>query len=598
MGPLRLVKSFSGYKVNGFKFRTMAYGSDKPSPNCGVCVKGSNYVNGESDYFGRLVEVIQIQYPGWPVKSIVLFKCEWFDPRPGVGTKINPKYPSLVEVNEKKRYSGNDIFVLATQATQVYYVNYPSLRRDKQDWLVVIKIKARAIVDIPVSNNVEPLLAHRFLKTCTDAGNVEAYYTLGMGGWVPTQGKPEIFSSMDEKKAWLMEHQYGEMNPNDKFHWKRDRRGKRFGFVHYRSRPEAARAIQNLNNSLLFGKRIRLSMARFKPRNSFWRKVKPGGHNNTMTGEGKELKKKKDSEKIESSLRDSKEEDREDDNSLKKPGKIKRVKRVVHTEDLWKAKRCLVGTMNIVCSVRSLELRLQEWGLAEINVKRLDGKSYLLAFDNDELYTMLEDVNWSYLKEIFLEIKPWSEKARFVERATWVELQGLPLHCWNHETIKKVAEQWGEFEALGENANMLLDCERVSVLITTSYEKKIEETVELEVGDEVYMVRASELRFKDVSQVKIQEIGKGEGSSDRQTKDSSSEATSANRTEEVNSQSHREEKEEALNAVVLGNSKNNDNSYDLVETNSHLGESEMKGMEGRFHHCETLDLRISHSRLH
>ncbi|KAK8999234.1 hypothetical protein V6N11_070410 [Hibiscus sabdariffa] len=112
------------------------------------------------------------------------------------------------------------------------------------------------------------------------------------------------------------------------------------------------------------------------------------------------------------------------------------------------------------------------------------------------------------------------------------------------------------------------------------------------------MVRASELRFKDVSQVKIQEIGKGEGSSDRQTKDSSSEATSANRTEEVNSQSHREEKEEALNAVVLGNSKNNDNSYDLVETNSHLGESEMKGMEGRFHHCETLDLRISHSRLH
>ncbi|KAL4295349.1 hypothetical protein GQ457_12G002480 [Hibiscus cannabinus] len=103
-----------------------------------------------------------------------------------------------------------------------------------------------------------------------------------------------------------------------------------------------------------------------------------------MTEEGKELKKKKDSEKIESSLRDNKEEDREDDNSLKKPGKIKRVKGVVvHTEDLWKAKRCLVGTMNIVCSVRSLELRLQEWGLEEINVKRLDGKSYLLAFDND-----------------------------------------------------------------------------------------------------------------------------------------------------------------------------------------------------------------------
>ncbi|KAK8633865.1 hypothetical protein V6N13_014700 [Hibiscus sabdariffa] len=359
---------------------------------------------------------------------------------------------------------------------------------------------------------------------------------------------------------------------------------KRFGFVRYRSRPEAARAIQNMNNSLLFENKIRLSMARFKPRYSFWRKVKPGGHNDTMPGEEKEIKKKRDTEKIETSLTGSKEEDKKDKNNLKKPGKIKRVIGVVHSEDLWKVKRCLVGTMNIVCSVRSIELRRQEWGLAEISVKRMDGKSYLLAFVNDELYMMLEVVNRSYLKEIFLEIKPWAEKARYVERATWVELHGLPLHCWNHETIKKkVTGQWGKFEALGENANMKLDCERVSVLIGTSYEKKIEETVELEVGDEVYMVRASELGFKDVSQNKIQATEKEEGRPDRQTKDSSSEASSADRTVEVNSQSHREKKEDALNAAAFGNLKINDYSYDLVETNSHLGESEMKGMEDRIH---------------
>ncbi|KAE8688118.1 hypothetical protein F3Y22_tig00111000pilonHSYRG00126 [Hibiscus syriacus] len=136
--------------------RNPKYNIDVFLQPCGVCVKGSNYVNGESDYFGRLVKVIQIQYPGWPVNSIVLFKCEWFDSRPGVGTKINPKYPSLIEVNEKKIYNENDIFVLATQTTQVCYVNYSSLRRDKQDWLAIVKVKARAIVDIPISNNVEP----------------------------------------------------------------------------------------------------------------------------------------------------------------------------------------------------------------------------------------------------------------------------------------------------------------------------------------------------------------------------------------------------------------------------------------------------------
>ncbi|KAE8688117.1 hypothetical protein F3Y22_tig00111000pilonHSYRG00125 [Hibiscus syriacus] len=34
--------------------------------------------------------------------------------------------------------------------------NCPSLRRDKQDWLAIVKVKARAIMDIPISNNVEP----------------------------------------------------------------------------------------------------------------------------------------------------------------------------------------------------------------------------------------------------------------------------------------------------------------------------------------------------------------------------------------------------------------------------------------------------------
>ncbi|KAK8501550.1 hypothetical protein V6N12_057881 [Hibiscus sabdariffa] len=96
-----------------------------------------------------------------------------------------------------------------------------------------------------------------------------------------------------------------------------------------------------------------------------------------------------------------------------------------------------------------------------------------------------------------------------------------------------------------------------------------------------------ESSLRDSKEVNIQATGKGEGRSDCQTKDSISEATSANRSEEVNSQSHREEKEEALNAAVLENSKNNDYCYDLGETNCHLGESEMQGMEDRSHLCET-----------
>ena len=35
------------------------------------------------------------------------------------------------------------------QVAQVYYVFYPSLKRDKSDWLAVCKVKARLMVNVP-----------------------------------------------------------------------------------------------------------------------------------------------------------------------------------------------------------------------------------------------------------------------------------------------------------------------------------------------------------------------------------------------------------------------------------------------------------------
>ena len=35
------------------------------------------------------------------------------------------------------------------QAAQVYYVPYPSLRKDKSNWLAVCKVKARPVIEVP-----------------------------------------------------------------------------------------------------------------------------------------------------------------------------------------------------------------------------------------------------------------------------------------------------------------------------------------------------------------------------------------------------------------------------------------------------------------
>ncbi|KAK1389981.1 DUF4216 domain-containing protein [Heracleum sosnowskyi] len=147
-GPLRSVRSVPIYFVNGYKFHTRKYGANKSTFNSGVCIKGLNYSEASNDYFGILEEILIIEYPRFPTKKTALFKCEWFDPTLNVGTRIHQRY-NIVEVNCRKKLNVYEPFVLAMQAMQVYFCNYPSLKRDKIGWLVACKVKARPLVDMP-----------------------------------------------------------------------------------------------------------------------------------------------------------------------------------------------------------------------------------------------------------------------------------------------------------------------------------------------------------------------------------------------------------------------------------------------------------------
>ena len=133
-GPLRTVKSYPVYFINGFKYHTQSHGNNMATTNSGVCIKGELM-----DYYGKITEILEIEYPALPIKHCVLFKCEWFDPTPNVGIKVNCAY-NLVEINQRRRLANFEPFVLAMQATQVYYLPFPSLSRDKMDWLAVCKV--------------------------------------------------------------------------------------------------------------------------------------------------------------------------------------------------------------------------------------------------------------------------------------------------------------------------------------------------------------------------------------------------------------------------------------------------------------------------
>ncbi|KAJ0887978.1 hypothetical protein HanRHA438_Chr09g0396941 [Helianthus annuus] len=123
-GPLTYVQSHKGYFVNGYKFRTRTSYHGRVTQNSGVCVKGASYDENESDYYGLLDEILEVEYHSKLGSCVVvLFKCTWFNPVNGV--RVDPK-TGMVDVKPKALGCFDDPFILASQAQQVYYTPYPS----------------------------------------------------------------------------------------------------------------------------------------------------------------------------------------------------------------------------------------------------------------------------------------------------------------------------------------------------------------------------------------------------------------------------------------------------------------------------------------
>ncbi|KAK8681629.1 hypothetical protein V6N13_054031 [Hibiscus sabdariffa] len=201
---------------------------------------------------------------------------------------------------------------------------------------------------------------------------------------------------------------------------KKSRSGNRFGFIRFVTRTGADRALNILNGFLLFGFRVSVAYARFNDKTKYWRKVCPSKEKSVFGKSGKE------------------EVCRIKDDGKKSQTEKNKCK---CTEDSRISMQ--IGESSKVNNRGMIQDRLSNWGFGEISVKKMGGRYFLLSFDDEELYKLLEDLNLSYLKEVFLEVLLWSESFRIPERFTWLELYGIPLHCWNQVTFKRIAGLWG-----------------------------------------------------------------------------------------------------------------------------------------------------------
>jgi len=113
LGPERKVQCYNEYFVNGYVFHAEEYRHGRKTHNSGVCVKGSTSSELEFDYYGKLEEVVELQYHS-EHNRVFLFKCYWYDTTDR-GIRVDPHY-GLVKLNSKARLLNvNDVFVFAKQ---------------------------------------------------------------------------------------------------------------------------------------------------------------------------------------------------------------------------------------------------------------------------------------------------------------------------------------------------------------------------------------------------------------------------------------------------------------------------------------------------
>ncbi|KAK8685436.1 hypothetical protein V6N13_041437 [Hibiscus sabdariffa] len=204
--------------------------------------------------------------------------------------------------------------------------------------------------------------------------------------------------------------------------------------------------MERLDGFKLYGYILSVTIAKYNVRTSYWKKEEDGSSRSmaeVQEVEGDVIKQEK---KMGFTVNET--YVMEGNKSCTK--NCRRVRGHVDNEMLWMLGKCLVGTMT--CSTEVVKERLNNWGLGDTLVKGLGGQQFLLRIEEGDIMKLLEDKKWSLLEEIFSNVEYWFESFRVPDRMIWVEIRGIPIHCWNYDTFMRIAETWGRLVELGENS--------------------------------------------------------------------------------------------------------------------------------------------------
>src|SRR5215216_1991291 len=136
----------------GIAFVPMAKSYLWPTKSLNCCFSAIGA--GDTEYYGRVEAIYELQFYGANPPNVVVFKCYWFQPKE---TRRTHEHIGLVEIKQCTHLDVPDVYITAQQATQVFYLPWacqsdPNL----SGWDVVYEVPPHVRPPPPNEEDYEP----------------------------------------------------------------------------------------------------------------------------------------------------------------------------------------------------------------------------------------------------------------------------------------------------------------------------------------------------------------------------------------------------------------------------------------------------------
>jgi len=146
------VHTYEKYDISGYRFRTGR--KEQSMPDRKTTNSGVSAIDGGVEYYGRVEEIYELLYYGENPPNAVVFKCHWFDPK---DTRRTHEHVGLVEIKQKNRLNCADVYIVAQQATQVFYLQWACQSvKNLEDWYVVYDVPPHGKLPVPNEEDYQP----------------------------------------------------------------------------------------------------------------------------------------------------------------------------------------------------------------------------------------------------------------------------------------------------------------------------------------------------------------------------------------------------------------------------------------------------------